>query len=85
MGFMKSYTNGMKRDSWDVTRDSITGGPRSSWFQDHAAHRLYTSQGPRLSTIHGSEVTVGDGEEPHPELDGQSQTDMCITDVYENP
>ena len=75
MGFMKEYTNGMKRDSWDVTRDSISGGPRSSWYQDTIQKE------PRLATIHGSRMTIDDDEEPLHVYDGEYGDQSRIIDV----
>lgn len=56
MGNMIAYSNGMKRDSWDVSRDSVSGGPRSSWAFDsetrdiHAKHMLVSKE-PKLSIV----------------------------------
>ena len=89
MGFMKQYTNGMKRDSWDTSRDSITGGPRCSWQQDTMTNnptlqKLYTSQEPRLSTIEGSKQNLQE-EDEHWELlsdeSDHSEKEMNIFDV----
>lgn len=78
MGLMQAYTNGMKRDSWDVSRDSITGGPRASWVVELNNYKV-THNRPRLSTISGSVYSLAqeDGEASGVQGDQITQ----ITDV----
>ena len=86
MGFMRQYTNGTKRDSWDVSRDSITGGPRCSWYHDAdlGGYKLQTAQEPRLSTIHGSEMAMEDAEDHHSDEYDLGHRELRILDAYDS-
>ena len=74
----------MKRDSWDVTRDSITGGPRNSWYHDAdlGGYKLQTSQEPRLSTIHDSDTVMEDTESNRSDEYEFGQREHRIMDAY---
>lgn len=47
----ETYYNGRKKDSWDGGRDSLTGGPRDSWFEPPTAPGQGKMMEPRLSKI----------------------------------
>ena len=56
MGPLVTYANGQKRDSWDTSRDSFSGGPRGSWSVGpvnplEAYQGMFPSQQPRLSPV----------------------------------
>jgi len=85
-GPINSYSNGQQRDSWDASRDSITGGPRDSWAYGnmvfpYAGTNPQVSRQPKLSTI-GSEIGSDSGSDhqmlPGINVKGNSN---CLTDV----
>lgn len=85
MGYMMKYSNGMKRDSWDVSRDSITGGPRSSLIYDPTTQKFQTSQVPNLATIHGfANEEDEEYESENYEEERRDEERLRISDVYNN-
>ena len=83
MGTIQAYSNGQKRDSWDVSRDSVSGGPRCSWTADcdpifPYPRGMFVSQEPRLSTVRDYSETSFLSEEHSEEQDTQ---DSCVVDV----